>query len=390
MEIEISSSTGNSVRGAVWPTDAAGKDAAAEDTRAAAAALRLEHTCNNPTNSIEYRLVFVPCRCQSRACEVCGVRKGLALRDRLLDVAGCFRKPAMLTLTVDRKNFASCQAAHEFVSSNGRIGLLMRRLGIKRWVWTLEFQQKTGDGWPHWHILADLSDCPSGRIDLDRAWSFWRDKWGIGGLDLQIRRRFHQARHAVNYITKYLIKSPKHGYPRWVLESRKVIRLVAASRNLGPLVSDGRSKPRNSSDRDRRPRGHRRLLVDRLAECGQRTTAMRQNIDAENEWVDSVFVGEVPVSIQQLVTMWKQDRLDRRVRVEEPVFGFKPGPVPVGVLTECHEALEVFDSISRSIKETGEDRKAKENIRSRCESLMAKAQQYARNALEGGYGSATA
>ena len=175
-----------------------------------------------------------------------------------------------------------------------------------------------------------------------------------------------------------------------MLESRKVIRLVAASRNLGPLVSDGRSKPRNSSDRDRRPRGHRRLLVDRLAECGQRTTAMRQNIDAENEWVDSVFVGTVPVSIQQLVTMRKQDRLDRRVRVEEPVFGFKPGPVPVGVLTECHEALEVFDSISRSIKETGEDRKAKENIRSRCESLMAKAQQYARNALEGGYGSATA
>ena len=46
MEIEISSSIGNSVRGAAWPTDAAGKDAAAEDTRAAAAALRLEHTCN--------------------------------------------------------------------------------------------------------------------------------------------------------------------------------------------------------------------------------------------------------------------------------------------------------------------------------------------------------
>jgi hypothetical protein len=69
---------------------------------------------------------------------------GFVLRMRLLAVADHFRKPALLTLTVDRENFGSCQAAHDFISSMGRIGLLMKRLGVKLWVWVLEFQQKPG------------------------------------------------------------------------------------------------------------------------------------------------------------------------------------------------------------------------------------------------------
>ncbi|MDA8378311.1 MAG: hypothetical protein M0Z50_14910 [Planctomycetia bacterium] len=287
------------------------------------------------------------------------------LRMRLLAVADTFRKPALLTLTVDRENFGSCQAAHDFISSMGRIGLLMKRLGVKLWVWVLEFQQKTGDGWPHWHILVDLADCPGGWIDLDRGWKFWRDKWGIGGLDLQLKQRFRLPRHAINYITKYLIKSPKYGYPRWVLESVKAIRLVAAYRKLGPLVSDGRSKPKSESGGVRKYCGCRRLLVDRLVECGQKTTALRQSIDADNERVDTSFVGNVSASVEQLATMQQQGLLDPRIRLEESALDSKADAVPVGVMQECHETGELLDSVRKSVLDTGEYTRMQENIEAR-------------------------
>ncbi|MGC9260361.1 MAG: rolling circle replication-associated protein [Phycisphaerae bacterium] len=359
------------------PVDGGGGAAAATAAGAAAAAsLRLEYKGNNPTNGIDHRMVFLPCRCKSRMCSDCGPRLGIILRMRLLVVADSFRKPALLTLTVDRENFGSCQAAHTFVSSKGRIGLLMKRLGVKLWVWVLEFQQKTGDGWPHWHILVDLADCPGDKIDLKRAWNFWRNKWEIGGLDLQIKRRFHQPRHAIHYITKYLIKSPKYGYPRWVLESERTIRLVAACRKLGPLVSDGQSKPKSESDGERKPRGRRRLLVDRLAGCGQNTTAMRQDIDADNERVDTSFIGNVSASVEQLATMQQQGLLDSRIRLEDPVLDSKRDAVPVGVLQECHEAGELLDSVRMSVLDSGEYIKTQENVESRRTALLAAADQY--------------
>jgi len=311
---------------------------------------------------------------------------GFVLRMRLLAVADNFRKPALLTLTVDRENFGSCQAAHDFISSMGRIGLLMKRLGVELWVWVLEFQQKSGDGWPHWHILVDLADCPDGKLDLKRAWSFWRDKWGIGGVDLQIKRRFRKPRHAINYITKYLIKSPKYGYPRWVLESVKAIRLVAACRKLGPLVSDGWSKPRSESDGERKARRRRRLLVDRLAECGQKTTAMRQDIDADNETVDTSFVGSVSASVEQLAAMQQQGLLDSRIRLEEPVLDSKSDAVPVGVLQECHEAGELLDSVRKSVLDSGEFDRMIENVESRRTELLATADQYGKGRVGESHG----
>ena len=368
------------------PVDAGGGAAAATAAGAAAAALRLEYTSNNPTKQIDYRMVFMHCRCKSRMCIGCGPRMGFVLRMRLLAVADNFRKPALLTLTVDRENFGSCQAAHDFISSMGRIGLLMKRLGVELWVWVLEFQQKSGDGWPHWHILVDLADCPDGKLDLKRAWSFWRDKWGIGGVDLQIKRRFRKPRHAINYITKYLIKSPKYGYPRWVLESVKAIRLVAACRKLGPLVSDGWSKPRSESDGERKARRRRRLLVDRLAECGQKTTAMRQDIDADNETVGTSFVGSVSASVEQLATMQEQGLLDSRIRLEEPVLDSKSDAVPVGVLQECHEAGELLDSVRKSVLDSGEFDRMIENVESRRTELLATADQYGKGQVGESHG----
>ncbi len=363
-----------------------GTDGATDAGAASAAPLRLEYKGNNPTKHIDHRLAFIPCRCKCRLCPVCGPRMGVILRMRLLAVADTFRKPALLTLTVDRNNFGSCQAAHDFISDKGRIGLLMKRLGVELWVWVLEFQQKTGGGWPHWHILVDLADCPGGKIDLERAWKFWRDKWEIGGLDLQLKRCFHQPRHAINYITKYFIKSPRYGYPRWVLEFAKAIRLVAACRKLGTLVSDGRSKPKSESGGVRKPRGRRRLLVDRLVECGQKTTALRQSIDADNERVDTSFVGNVSACVEQLATMQQQGLLDYRIRLEKPSFDSKNKSVPVTILNEPHEAAELVDKIRLAVLDTGEYVRTQDNIEVRRAELLATADQYGKALVGEGHG----
>ncbi|MHB1157662.1 MAG: hypothetical protein ACYC26_12610 [Phycisphaerales bacterium] len=112
----------------------------------------------------------------------------------------------------------------------------------------LEFQQKTGSGWPHWHILVDRSDAPGKKINLDRAWELWRDKWGLGGLQLQAGREFDDPRHAIFYVTKYLIKQPEKGYPIWVLESKKTIRFFQGSGKLGSILLAG--KPVASCEND--------------------------------------------------------------------------------------------------------------------------------------------
>ena len=364
--------------------DAIAEGDAATDAGAAGAALRLELKGNKRTNGIDHRMVFVPCRCKCRICTGCGPRLGRILRTRLMASADKFRKPALLTLTVDRSNFASSQVAHAFVSDKGRIRLLLKRLRIKLWVWVLEFQQKTGDGWPHWHILVDLADCPKGRLELERAWAFWRDKWGIGGVDLQIRRRFQEPGHAINYITKYLIKLPKSGYPRWVLESRKAIRLLGSCQKLGPLVSDDTVLPEEEeTTSEGKPRGPRRILVDRLAECGQKSVAMRQERDTDLERLASFFVGNVAASVQQLVALQRSGTLDSRILLVEPAMQWKGAVVPIGAIQERHEAIELFDTVSTSVLDSGEYARMLENVESRRIELLDKADRYGK-APEGG------
>src|SRR5688572_19809658 len=95
--------------------------------------------------------------------------------------------------------------------------------GVVTWFWVLEFQTESGDGWPHWHLLIDLSEC-GGFLDLKRCWRLWRDKWGLGGLDLS-HRETSSPEHAIMYATKYLTKTPEAS-PIWVLMCGRAIRYV--------------------------------------------------------------------------------------------------------------------------------------------------------------------
>ena len=186
---------------------------------------------------------IAPHRCRSRLCPECGRLHGHRVRKRLLERSGYFRRPSMLSLSVDLlgtktgTGFTTPQESHLYVSEGTYVSRLMGELGIKRYVWVLEFQQ---NGNPHWHVLFDRADLPGGFVDYKRAWSFWRDLWKIGGVFFSEdqRRACRSVRHAIHYITKYLTKQSRNGYPDWVWESGRNIRFVSCCRDFGRLVAD--------------------------------------------------------------------------------------------------------------------------------------------------------
>ena len=321
-----------------------------------AAAIRLESPCNKVTSRaarVYDRVGVVPKRCRCRVCPACGKRRGWLVRQKLQSKLGIWRVPRLLTLTVDRKRFNSPVDAHREITGGKYVARLMRRLGIKRWVWVLEFQSASGAGWPHWHLLIDMADLPArsaftadrktvygragccdahlrskwvvlhgpvpkgkGRVwtiphylDLAKAWRLWRDEWGCGGLDLgKDRHKSMSAAHAVNYLTKYLLKQPPGGYPVWVLKSRRRLRFVAGSAAVGALVSEedvdrGGGEGEERADPD--------PLLDRVSACGESSDVFAYVEDdlggADPETgevpVKAVFLGTLPISPERLAKL---------------------------------------------------------------------------------------
>ncbi|MEM1210766.1 MAG: hypothetical protein AAGI68_00560 [Planctomycetota bacterium] len=205
-----------------------------------------------------------------------------------------FPRPALFTLTIDRQNFSGPIDAFLVVTSEGYIRRLMRLLEVDAWAWTLELQMNSGDGWPHWHIVLNL---PRGGLDLPRAWRLWRDKWELGGLDLQ-RKRTNDARHAMLYATKYLTKYPEAGFPEWVLTFDRRIRWVSCCRSVGRLVADqeptAESSKVTADQAESLPRQHRSLAV-RMADCGQTVDFMRE-YDSGDE-TSREFFGRMPLDV---------------------------------------------------------------------------------------------
>ncbi len=263
------------------------------------------------------RLVISPCRCRVRCCVVCGRRDGWTARQRLYEhvAAGRFSAPDLLTLTVDRSRFATPEAAHKFVNAEKYVSRLMRLLGVKWWAWVLEFQTKTGDGWPHWHVLIDKSALPGRFLDLKRAWKFWRDKWGVGGLQLAGDRKGMTPKHAVNYITKYMLKPPEGGYPSWVLHSSH-LKFIGSSMAVGALTTDPKDTSPDPDD-DPEPRGPTSPLIDRMAACGQSSVLFAERVDPDTGEVRLQHVGRVPMSPEDLANHSAAGILPVRVVAEQ-------------------------------------------------------------------------
>lgn len=177
--------------------------------------------------------VVMPVGCKSWFCSKCAVGKGIALRSRLrerLDGTGDW---VMLTFTVDQELFEDAQEAFEYLRTNRCVARTMRDLRNEShvgadWFAVIEFQE---NGWPHYHVMVQSEFVP-----IDRVRKIWgrlspREEYGRVGMGsvFYSKPEFADADHAACYLTKYLIKEPKTGFPEWVLNHKGRIRRYATS-----------------------------------------------------------------------------------------------------------------------------------------------------------------
>lgn len=251
------------------------------------------------------------CRCGSRYCQRCAPVLGRRVLQRLLAKAEEWKKPRLVTLTVDRTKFTGPADAYKCVAEGRYVARLMKEMGITRWVKVLEFQMKTGEGWPHWHLLVDeVSETGKVKIDkmwLSKAWHLWRDTWGIGGLDITPSKRFvgRPVHEIMRYVVKYMTKFPEKGFPGWVLDQTHV-RALEASRVVGALVSGCRDEgpsegqeeivdPGAIVEVDRKGvRFFSRTIRERVSSCGESSLVLN---DATGKFVSMVSVRSGQVAI---------------------------------------------------------------------------------------------
>jgi len=226
---------------------------------------------------------------------------------------------------------------------------LMGALGVRWWYAGLEFQMQSGDGWPHWHVMIDM-DGPKGRIDLKRAWYLWRDKWGVGGLDLGKQRDAQDALTAVRYVTKYVVKYPKAGFPKWVMQKER-IRFVMASKAAGALVTQGEKPVRVQasdilSNDDEKLEGNRYTLEERGARCGRYSHVIVHSA------VKVTWGGKVPFLPGALAYASRWGLITRPIRTVTVEDGYGGSRLEVSVPMEWWEDVEdVLAGVMREMEE---------------------------------------
>lgn len=302
-------------------------------------------------------------RCWCRVCSSCAPRLGMRVRGALLRTQDSWEIPYLFTLTVDRSKFASPQAAYEHIKQGRYIPRLLTALNLVRWVHVLEFQMETWDekgrGWPHWHLLIDLA-AVKGYVNLKKAWALWRDTWGLGGLDLRMRKRMkdQSPESAMRYITKYLVKVPKEGWPDWVLEKRN-IRFVQASRSIGALlyrkpafteadVEQDQVEEIVAEDEevtDREPK----TMKERVSSCGHKSSLLYEDTAGKYTYAGTVGVRPAQLALRASEGHW--DGIQTRI-VED---GFGGSKLQVSITVRWYETVkEVVERIENLAREVEE------------------------------------
>lgn len=189
-----------------------------------------------------------PCNC--RFCEECHERLGICLREEVREVIKDWKSPRLWTLTVDPELFDSPEEAFRYVREKRCISELMRSLRKfdyigKHYFAVIEYHK---NGWPHWHFIVDAKALKIPHEYVLERWGKFRPaeageprhadscdceqcgcgttavrkRPAFGGVNFAPHQKFQNGTHAANYITKYLVKAPKEGYPDWVLDLRGV------------------------------------------------------------------------------------------------------------------------------------------------------------------------
>lgn len=237
------------------------------------------------------RLVIKPHRCLSWACPKCGVAYWAKVRERVLRHCKLFRKPRMLTFTVDRhgtttgKGFDSGEAAFEYIEGkNGLIRRFLRLIGFKKAFKVLAFHPDAPD-WPHWHLVVDIRDL--GRwVDLKRLWKLWRDDWSVGRFDLQLGRKFATAADAFRYAASYC-QQQAGIVPDWVKRRRRAPRCYELYGELRDADRAARAEQRA----DPAPAG----VVDNRGDGEPATSKRRASTSTVNERLGGCGHGSVVI-----------------------------------------------------------------------------------------------
>jgi hypothetical protein len=213
-------------------------------------------------------------RCRCWFCQECCRSMGKRLRDKLLPILETFRGLMMWTFTVDPELFRDPVQAYRYMRERRCIARTLQdiwRAGYlhsQRYFYVVEWQRDTEQA--HFHVLLDASYIP---------WHFVLESWskhrpaeagpvrddrpafgtvifskGKGGR----KGPFASAYHAACYATKYLTKTPEHGFPAWVLalgENTRIRRYSASRGFWGEPTErsehDGRYEPKAQSYRKR-------------------------------------------------------------------------------------------------------------------------------------------
>lgn len=131
----------------------------------------------------------------------------------------------LVTLTVDRSLFLDPDHAHR--ETRPKVTDLMRLIAGDAPVWmaVMEYQSKTGDGWPHYHVVVELPKRVTLTAVRRACWRLWRDRWQFGGVDVQpVKSR----RATALYLSKYVTKAVR-ALPPWVLERERAPRMLGCS-----------------------------------------------------------------------------------------------------------------------------------------------------------------
>lgn len=286
--------------------------------------------------------LIVDCKCRSWVCGRCGPGFWAAVGARVMPHLGMFKRPRLLTLTVDPKKFESAQAAYE--SIRGRIRTLIRLAEFKKGLAVLAFHPNR-PSWPHWHILVDLDDCGSW-VDRDRMWHLWRDKWGCGGLDLDLKPDKFTATQAARYAISYCQHQAGVVAP-WVLEAHRTPRAYELFGELRKAVH-AEANARKSSEREAEPKEGEAKRRKRSA----KTVAERQAACSKGSSV--LLVQEFPGGRRELRYMGRLIVSPARLALAQK-FGELPD---VNIRTSSRELVNGTQVLEVQVLLDGEDTKA--------------------------------
>lgn len=156
-----------------------------------------------------------------------------------------------------KKPYDCAETGLEFVQKRRAIPKLIAALekrGIlknREYTVTLEFHKS---GWPHWHVLVDARFVCKHKL---------QEQWGLGVCWFSRPSGFESIEHAINYATKYVVKTTDPNddeddreeflFPGWVMDKKTNLRRFSASRQLSKKWSRG-SRKTSSKDGKKKTR----------------------------------------------------------------------------------------------------------------------------------------